>query len=320
MSLTDFITEAGDLYEERGITGLRAAIENFNRGLAVRFYMLSEGFDEFETVLDEDWDLFIVLDACRYDLMKEVEDEYDFIEVTRRQSYAASSQDWLQNTFFRDECSLYDRVSTSFKLFREPYQNDLIADTFPSRDVSDVAYLTTNPQSYMLDAENFAHLEEVWREEWGQAERTRALTEFTIQYLRQNSPGRTIVHYMKPHEPFKPGDEDRPGTAWSRLQWGEDSFDDIWDGYVENLRDVLDEVELLLQNVDADKVVISADHGNSLGEFGFYGHRPYLPLKGMRDIPWVETTATDTGNYSPDSLTSNDSNAPEELLEDLGYL
>ena len=79
---------------------------------------------------------------------------------------------------------------------------------------------------------------------------------------------------------------------------------------------------MLLNNVDAEKVVISADHGNSVGEYGFYGHRPYLPLKGMRQVPWIETSATDQKTYEPE--TSSDSEADsemtrEEMLTALGY-
>jgi hypothetical protein len=86
---------------------------------------------------------------------------------------------------------------------------------------------------------------------------------------------------------------------------------------------VLDDVALLLENMDAETVVISADHGNALGEFGFYGHPPHSPLPSVRRVPWVETTATDSGDYEPTQEADGEVPTGEEVesrLKDLGYL
>jgi hypothetical protein len=125
---------------------------------------------------------------------------------------------------------------------------------------------------------------------------------------------------MKPHEPFVENSPD--STAWQRLQWGEYDIDDLIPDYKDNLRNVLEDVELLLENTDADNVVITADHGNSYGEYGFYGHRPYLPLKGMRQVPWVETSATDRETYEPETDSSSEAESEvtrDEMLTALGY-
>jgi hypothetical protein len=49
---------------------------------------------------------------------------------------------------------------------------------------------------------------------------------------------------------------------------GDGDEEEIWESYIENLRYVLDHVEVLLENVDAEEVAISADHGNAKGEWG----------------------------------------------------
>lgn len=319
MGVTDYLGEVRSMIAEHGVAGTRYAAENFLRGFAVRIFTWREMFTNDKTILDEDWDLFIVLDACRYDLMAELADEYDF-DVQRQTSYAASSQDWLQKTFYESP-SPTEWLAIIPSLFRDPYQNDLIASTLDHREVDDVAYISGNPQSDMLDGEAFRHLDEPWREDWDRSDGfldPRVLTDRAINYLRRDSADRTIVHYMQPHEPFRslPDGDD---TVWQRLQCGEISCEEMWEGYLDNLRWGLNEVELLLKNVDAETVIISADHGNSLGEYGFYGHRPYLPLSGMREVPWVETTATDEETHEPTLQSRDETHDAEELLKDLGY-
>ena len=325
MSFADLIRETKDYAVDKSpSTAFRVLAQNTVRGGAVRLAMLRGAFGEYETVLDDDWDLFIVLDACRYDLMVEVADDYDFLETLRPHwSYAASSQDWIQKTFIDSNLPLRERVELSLKLLREPYQNHLLAEYCKMRDVSDVAYITANPQCSMLDASQFLRLEEVWKSRWQNAEsgyiHPRAVTDKTVETMRQDDPGKTVAHYMQPHGSFRLSEEG--GHPWTKLQVGDRDLETTWEYYRDNLKWVLEELKLLLNNVDAEKVVISADHGNSIGEYGFCGHRPYLPLKGMREVPWVETSATDHETY--DSEVDTDTESPdttrEEMLEALGY-
>lgn len=318
MSLTDFLGELRTLHKKHGMTGLRVGGENFLRGLAVRFGSLRGAFSPAVSVLEDDWDLFIVLDACRWDIMAGVAEEYDWLDPQPIESYASSSQDWLQKTFFRKPKNRRKRIFATVSLFREPYQNDLLAETLEHRDLSDVAYITGNPQSTMLDESWLAHLEETWRGDFGHYAKTREITDRTIRFRRANDIDQTIVHYMKPHEPFTKDPSE--GTAWQRLQQGEYPLEELVADYKENLRDVLDDVELLLENTDAENVVICADHGNSYGEWGFYGHRPYLPLSGMRKVPVAHASATDEGTRIPSVSELHDEVQAEEKLRELGYL
>ncbi|MDZ7731077.1 MAG: hypothetical protein U5K37_09360 [Natrialbaceae archaeon] len=87
---------------------------------------------------------------------------------------------------------------------------------------------------------------------------------------------------------------------------------------------MLDDVELLLENVDAETVAISADHGESFGEFWEYGHKTGSLNPYVRRVPWVETSATDTGTYTPtveppQEAESESDESVEESLEALGY-
>lgn len=327
MTFTDLMRETKDYAVDKSLsTAFRVLAENTMRGGAVRLAMLKNAFGHYESVLNQEWDLFIVLDACRYDLMEEIADDYDFLETLRPHwSYAASSQDWIQKTFLKSTLPPRKRMELSIKLLREPYQNSLLAEYCEMRDVSDIAYITANPQCSMLNGGRFLRLEEVWKSRWQDSEsgyiHPRAVTEKTVETMREDNPTKTVAHYMQPHGSFRLSKE--PEHPWTKLQAGERDFETTWEYYLDNLEWVLEEVKLLLNNVDAEKVIISADHGNSMGEYGFYGHRPYLPLKGMRQVPWVETSATDHETYDPetnsDIRTESTDVTREEMLKALGY-
>ena len=97
-----------------------------------------------------------------------------------------------------------------------------------------------------------------------------------------------------------------------------------WESYLENLRYVLDSVEVLLNNVNASKVVITADHAEAIGEWGVYNHPIGVPLKSVRTVPWYQTTATDNGSVNPDvenlkTKQKSDDQTVEEKLRALGY-
>jgi hypothetical protein len=92
---------------------------------------------------------------------------------------------------------------------------------------------------------------------------------------------------------------------------------------MKNLEYVLDDVELLISNIDADRLILSADHGQALGEEGVWGHPRSMNLDVLRDVPWCAVSAEDTGEYEPDfeidRRNSEESNSVAKKLEHLGY-
>ncbi|MFC7174344.1 hypothetical protein ACFQL0_15370 [Haloplanus litoreus] len=98
---------------------------------------------------------------------------------------------------------------------------------------------------------------------------------------------------------------------------------EAFERYLETLRVVLDDVEVLLRNLDAETVVITADHGELFGELGAYGHPIGFPHPAVKRVPWVETSATDTGSCEPMVEPPAEVEADDYLedhLENLGYL
>jgi hypothetical protein len=212
--------------------------------------------------------------------------------------------------------------------------------------ISNTAYITANPYTdNVLDKNDFASLDEVWSYGYDPEIETippRPVTERAISAGRSNDFERVIVHYMQPHYPFIGDDKTisrgfNPGKGisdknngvlnmdvwWNKLKYNEINREQIWNSYMKNLNYVLDDVDILLNNFDAVNAVISADHGNSFGELGAYGHPSGLLHPYIRRVPWVRTSGVDNSEYIP-----NNDNPPEqsvktdneELLTDLGYL
>jgi hypothetical protein len=135
---------------------------------------------------------------------------------------------------------------------------------------------------------------------------------------------------MQPHIPYIADalDESRSPTevefkGWKLLESGEAEYGEVWNLYKENLRLVLDEMEILLENVDVERVVITADHGNAFGEYTIHGHPEGILMPCIKKVPWVRTFATDEGTFTPsgdyDTTDSGKTNIKEHL-QDLGYM
>jgi hypothetical protein len=153
------------------------------------------------------------------------------------------------------------------------------------------------------------------------------VTDRGIDISRQSSYDRMILHYMPPHTPYR--------DTFIPDNYGVDSFPDgpfsylkrtgnrevVYKTYLNMLRWVLDEVEVLLDNVDADTVAITADHGEAFGEYNVYFHRAGSLHPHIRNVPWAITTGNDSGSYTPSfSVEEEETHNVEESLRSLGYL
>ena len=262
-------------------------------------------------VWERDWDVLLVLDACRLDLMREVADEYDFLggpeNVGSLWSVGSKSNEWMERTFTAEYA---DEVERSAYVTGNPFTSKVTFDPAP------------------------AVLDEVWRYAWDDEVRTvppRPMTDRAIATWREEDVDRMVVHYMQPHGPFLSRPDmgtyrtpDDFGQGFSSL-WGEAGrtipMSEVWEAYRDNLRRVLDDVALLLENLDAPKVAISADHGNAVGEWGVYGHPGDVLLPCIRRVPWVETSGRDDGEYAPEVERTDDAVTVgvEDRLRSLGY-
>lgn len=65
------------------------------------------------------------------------------------------------------------------------------------------------------------------------------------------------------------------------------SSDSVESLYIDNLRYVMDEVAHLVNDLEDKEVILTADHGESLGEGFIMGHPPGVRHSAVRDVPWA---------------------------------
>jgi len=242
--------------------------------------------------------------------MQEVADGYEFIDNMHSvRSVDTMTREWMHGNF------------------HDEYEAEM----------AETVYVCGNPMSQkMLDPDDFALLDEVWKYAWDDEVGTmppRPVTDRAISLGRSRSPERMILHYMQPHFPFIPEpdldhgiDIDRFGelpwdNVWDRLRKGQLDQSDVCSAYRKNLDYVLEDIAILLDNIQAEKVAITSDHGNAIGEWGIYGHPIHMPIHSIQSVPWIRTTADDERTHDPEEVQRNSSNASvEQRLEQLGYL
>lgn len=268
------------------------------------------GEDSGISVMDEEWDVLIVLDACRTDLFEEVADldRYDTYGV--RESTGSATREWTKSNF-------------------------------GGQARTDTIYVTGNPVVSRWVGTAFDQFHEVWRDEFDSELGTvpaEAVTEAAIEVHESNPDKRLIVHYLQPHYPFVDDPdlrftrfegteelevtEGRTGASdvWEAVALGLVEPEEAWAAYRRNLEYVLEEIEPLLETVSGD-VVVTSDHGNAIGErarpipIKLFGHPAGIRHPTLRNVPW----AVIEGEGERGERESVDSSV-EDKLRQLGYV
>lgn len=274
-----------------------------------------------ETWWREDWDILVILDAMRVDQAREVlGDSYD---IKSRWSAASTSIDWIERHFAPEHSTHYENT----------------------------AYVTANPfadnnsphaRSADLPARNLGYLDCVYKDAFSDVHGISTtpperVTERAIHAWRHSGCDRMIVHYMQPHQPFRSRPEwdgvysnledlvrdvNHGGAdIWKRCRDGEIEREELWRAYCDNLEWVWESVENdLLRNVDGS-VVVTADHGNGLGEWGCWSHVGGQLAPSVRKVPWWRVEADDEETVSGERPPVGDSSGVDTgaQLEALGY-
>jgi hypothetical protein len=260
-------------------------------------------------IFEKEWDLLIILDACRVDMLNNMSEKYGFLsDGGTIWSVGSSTGEWLPKTFIEE---YVDQIRETAYVTANPYTQAVFgSDSVEELPIGVPLTMTVYPEiaKKTVSAGDFGLLDEVWKDEWNEELGTvppRAVTKRAIAAHRRSASERMIVHYMQPHQPFIGGDapfgaksiDDEQESIWQSLRAGTTSEARVLTAYEQNLGHVLDDVAILLQNVDAGIAVISSDHGNALGEQGLYDHPAGVPHPVLKRVPWVETSAEDTGEF-----------------------
>lgn len=300
MAFIDWIKTSREWIQEGGIQGVKYSTHQLRLGIIRR---LSPFFDEGVNVYEKDWDLLIVLDGCRVDAIEEIADEYAFLhDPGTHRSTASTTWEWIETTFTREHID----------------------------EIGNTVYVTANQHGERIADELLLAFEDVYNYGWDDKINTvpaDVVTDVAIETGRKYSESRErmIVHYLQPHFPSVPeplGHGAKFDNVWKKLMIGGIDESEVWRSYIANLRYVLDSVEVLLDNIDADTVVISADHGNAKGEWGVYEHPHGIPLGCLKEVPWYTTTAADKETRSPAVSKRSDELDQDEIdqrLQALGY-
>lgn len=327
-NIVDWLRTLTDNPPEGYESGLRYFLGGAYNGL---FFSLTSRYPLGTNIFERDWDLLIVLDACRVDALKAVEPEYDFIgEVSSIWSVGSSSHEWLCKTFIE---TYADQIAETVYLSSNPHT----LPTFgggkrpPQKYVAPIMWAEWD----VVDENQFKLLRQIQQDhdldEFFDTLPPDIVTDHAIDVGRTVDADYMIAHYFQPHRPHIAAAyrEARPVNAienhpWEAIQNGDATKHEVWENYLDNLRLALNSIERLLENIDAETVVITADHGDLFGEFGQYGHPEGFIHPSLKKVPWVLTTATDKGTSTPHVNTKDKSRPSQselnERLKQLGYL
>lgn len=287
-------------------------------------------------IYDREWDVAIILDTCRVDGIKELESEYDFIhDVDSVVSVGSSTPEWLINTF---STKWEDQIRRTTRISANGFDEYILVRQLDPPELDKVPF--SWPDFSRVPHSKFDNLEilyggEFHDERLGTVPPTQ-VTERGIAVARNGDWDRLMLHYIQPHAPYISdaiADGGELSEIESRPMWalrsGRIDRATGWEMYLDNLRLVLDSIKVLLENLDAEKVVLTADHGESFGEYGGkFGHIDGYLTPQVRKVPWITTTASDEETVVPDSKyhgrvdaqkVTADDHELRDHLEDLGY-
>lgn len=242
-------------------------------------------------VAERDWDNLIVLDSYRYDYFEE-HSRFDG-NLSRVLTQGNWSLEWVLSNFAGEDFS--DTVCVSGNVFYERLEQDTLFT-----------------------------LESLGRD-------PEVITE-TAREMNEKYPNKKlIVHYMTPHAPhlgeiasgFADADEEF-ADVFALYKKGEIGEEKMKQSYVENIQIAESYADSLLGELEG-KTVITADHGENLGEVQFglkrcgHGHE----TEECRFVPWLELPYDERktiNSEEPIGFNYADQGVMNERLEALGYL
>jgi len=325
---------------KKGLRNPRQAIDSTVSELVLRTPLtyLNTKTNIGTNVFSRNWDVLILLDTCRVDALQEVAPEYDFLsDIGSIRSVGGRSPEWIAKTFVEKyEETIRDTAYLSANVFSKQILQERHHESISWSKVN-LAYSLLG-RIPTVDASMLGRFEYLYEYEpvgedglFGHKDGgtpPRYVTDRGIAVNREKDFDRLVLHYLQPHPPYVANaiESGRELEQYESDWWGylgeTGDYETIWETYLDELRYVLDDVEILLDNIDAETAVISADHGESFGEFWEFGHKTGSINPTVRTVPWVETTAEDSGLYSPSISPPSDTESDDSVddrLEALGY-
>lgn len=289
------------------------------RELNRRYYNITYGREYNKKgikIMDEDWDVLIILDACRKDM-------------------------------FIKSCSIGGKFSS--KISRGSNTEEFLYGNFNNKTFLDTIYTTANPQFHKYQSGINAGFYEVcniwdsnlWDENLGTVHPSD-VTKIAKRKIEEYSNKRHIIHYLQPHYPFintqleTIGHEIRGNGSNGFNLWGLQMrgkinipLEEINSAYYRNLRLVLETIEDLIDGISG-KIAITADHGNMVGErsrpipIKEWGHPSGIYTPELVEVPWLLIEKGERPEIYAGESIQNQEDVSDEIVEDrlknLGYV
>ncbi|KAA9409946.1 hypothetical protein EGO51_09065 [Haloarcula hispanica] len=264
------------------------------------------GVDVFEA----DWDNLIILDACRFDAFQNIACPHFSGSLRKIESQGSATFEWIQQNF--SGLDLMDTVYVSANGWLHRIQDSIDAS---------------------IHAGNWLYTEE-FRNGMGTVP-PAMITDEALDWADKYPNKRLLVHYVQPHKPFL-GDVAEQYFPHARginmvemMAQADDATPSILEkAYRETLEIAIPEVKRLVNGLDG-KTVISADHGELLGEryptmpFRNFGHPHGVYVPELVEVPWFECDYDTRREIISEHATSEaqkDEQEIKEHLEAMGYV
>jgi hypothetical protein len=312
------------------------------------------------SVMQEKWDYLIVLDACRYDYFERLYEKYLNGNLEKRISIGTSTAQWRDKSFpdyYEDVIYISanpyinslvpvrgflakDHFHKTFDLWLEDWDEDkgtvlpgivtertkLIADAYPHKRV--IIHYTQPHEPYIGEGGTGPGykppapggiLQGLRGEPWI-VRKIMNLSSGVFYWL--GIRGNKLIWNIRRFIGVQPAG---PMDA-VRREFGDEG---LRKAYEENLKAVLPHVKELVAHLSG-RIIITADHGEMLGEDGCYCHWSRATNKQLREIPWlvIDKGPKDVAikeqkqqSQSPESSISdlNKKKLLQERLTALGY-
>lgn len=253
----------------RGTTRLKDILENLALSRV-------ESIDQNRAtdIFEESWDNLIIIDACRQDFWQE-ETGMKGSRVTK----GSTTGDYVERNFSEGDYEDYVYISAN------PHFSDTKFEELTGRKPEDVFHTV------------FKTFNTAWNEDYGTVMPEDTISDaLTAQKLFPDK--KLIIHFMPPHYPFirksvsegiSPNlDKDyRNSSPWKLAEKNQLNHEIVEEGYRDNMNLIQDYVKKLEENLKGE-TTLTSDHGNLVGEAGFYGHPAKRDEKALRKVPFVQ--------------------------------
>lgn len=248
----------------------------------------------------EDWDIFVVCDGCRYDKFKEVNTIKGTLK--KAESFVRTTPAWIQGVAQGADCSNIIYVTPLAKFDKHVPNHTFFKVVMMYKEKWNKSYDTVFPE----DVTSFA---------------LNCLEEYPdkriiVHYAQPHSPYLSVTpeeqglfyngetkprlkkEYTFKEKMYKQAIKWLPSVFIWKLQksigtlntgvgvlYFKRGWQGIRDAYRNDLERVIMNTKILIDKYPNKKIIISADHGELLGEYGKFGHGG-IRFKKTREIPW----------------------------------